>query len=68
MLILGSRLLATGKPWNGIGSIVVDNLHPENIGFKGQEAFFRYREPSTFPQAPKMLSLLYALLPQSEHG
>ncbi|HXP48521.1 MAG TPA: hypothetical protein VN922_01140 [Bacteroidia bacterium] len=34
----GSRLLATRETleWNR-----VDNLHVENIGFKGQEAFFR---------------------------
>jgi len=36
-----------GKPWNGIGSIVADNLHLENIGFKGQEAFFSYQLSGT---------------------
>jgi hypothetical protein len=32
--------LLLGKPWNERDPIVPDNLQFENIGFKGQEAFF----------------------------
>jgi hypothetical protein len=38
----GSRL--AGKPWNGKEPIVANNRYFRNIGFKDQEAFFRYRE------------------------
>src|SRR5215469_145306 len=52
MLIIGSRLLVTRETFEWKRPIVANNLHLEDIGFKDQEAFFRYRDNTSMRSCP----------------